>query len=72
MQEGVIMKIDEFLKRYPSVDTFVSGEDVEAVTGGELKKRIDASAEYTMVQVLLEFGDNEVIKQLKERYERIG
>lgn len=71
MQEGVTMKIDEFLKRYPSVDTFVSGEDVEAVTGGELKK-IDASAEYTMVQVLLEFGDNEVIKQLKERYERIG
>lgn len=38
MQEGVIMKIYEFLKRYPSVDTFVSGEDVKAVTGGELKK----------------------------------
>lgn len=39
MQEGVTMKIDEFLKRYPSVDTFVSGEDVEVVTGGELKKK---------------------------------
>ena len=66
------MEIDAFLKKYPSVDVFVCGEDVDAVTGGELKKRIERDALYTMVQVLNEFGENDVIKQLKKRYEQIG
>lgn len=61
------MDINDFVRKYPTIDTFVSGEDIKAVTGGGLEK-IDADALYTLVQVLCCYGNNDVVKQLKERY----
>lgn len=80
-------RVEAFVKAFPLVDTFVSGRDLfrwhNMLTGsceqGRMafceSKGLDLDHEYTIAQFIamtINAYGGEVIRQLKERYERIG